>query len=50
MRWTENNAKKHELHSDFDNDEGDEEGPRLDTIDDGTGGIKHMKVIKEIVK
>ena len=33
-----------ELDSDFENDEDDEEGPTLVTIDDGKGGIKHIKV------
>jgi len=37
-----------ELDSDFENDEDDEEGPTLVTIDDGKGGIKHIKVQKAV--
>ena len=37
-----------ELDSDFENDEGDEDGPTLVTIDDGKGGIKHIKVIQKV--
>lgn len=38
-----------ELDSDFENDDDDEEGPTLVTIDDGRGGIKHIKVNKGMI-
>ena len=50
IRQNEVSTSDEELHSDFDNDEGDEEGPTLVTIDDGMGGIKHIKVIKNNCK
>jgi len=37
-----------ELDSDFENDDDDEEGPTLVTIDDGRGGIKHIKVNRPV--
>ena len=39
-----------ELDSDFENAEGDEEGPTLVTIDDGKVGIKRIKVIQNLTK
>ena len=48
-RQNEVSTSDEELDSDFDN-EGDEEGPTLVTIDDGMGGIKHIKVIKNNCK
>ena len=33
-----------ELDSDLDDDDVDEEGPTLVTVDDGKGGVKHIKV------
>ena len=34
-----------ELDSECDDDDMDEEGPTLVTVDDGRGGVKHIKVI-----
>ena len=48
-RQNEVSTSDEELDSDFDND-GDEEGPTLVTMDDGMGGIKHIKVIKHNCK
>ena len=45
-RQNEVSTSDEELDSDFENVEGDDEGPTLVTIDDGMGGIKHIKVIK----
>ena len=49
-RQNEVSTSDEELDSDFDNDEGDEEVPTLVTIDDGMGGIKHIKVINKNCK
>ena len=47
-RQNEISTSDEELDSDFENDEGDEEDPTLVTIDDGKGGIKHIKVIQKV--
>ena len=49
-RQNEISTSDEELDSDIENYEGDEEGPTLVTIDDGMGGIKHIKVIKNNCK
>ena len=46
-RQNEISTSDEELDSDFENDEGDEEVPTLVTLDDGKGGIRHIKVIQK---
>jgi len=47
-RQNETSTSDEELDSDFDNDDDDDEIPTLVTIDDGKGGIKHVKVSRPV--
>jgi len=47
-RQTEVSTSDEELDSDFENEDSNDHGPTLVTIDDGKGGIKHIKVNKAV--
>ena len=39
-------ASEDEVDSEFEDDVDDAEGPTLVTVDDGKGGVKHVKVVQ----
>ena len=43
-RRAEVSASEDEVDSEFEDDVDDAEGPTLVTVDDGKGGVKHVKV------
>ena len=45
-RRAEVSASEDEVDSEFEDDVDDAEGPTLVTVDDGKGGVKHVKVAR----